>query len=325
MLTDQSHRCSWFARGEQPVASIMKPFTRETVTDRRQPSVRWNAVIAGALVALGVWVLLQLLITGGALKAIDADHLDRLGSYSIGTSVGSILAPLLAMFAGGLVAGRLASFYDGRVSAFHGALVWTISTVIGIALLGGLVSSFAPRHMMGAHADMAVPPEGADRFVESTLQNVNAAMKAQNAPTIDKTSFLDAARFSVNGRDTFDRASFVSRLDEKTKLSRPEAETVFTNLGNRPGDVLVAANQLAMHRERALEAADRAGSAMIAGGVGLLLCLASAIGGALLGSKLFERRRGGGRRSGERLDARMTAPGDTVHTTAPYPTVTEPE
>jgi len=106
----------------------MKPFTRETVTDRRQPAVRWNAVIAGSLVALGTWVLLQLLITGAALTAIDADHVDRLGSYSIGTSVGSILAPLLAMFAGGLVAGRLASFYDGRVSAFHGALVWTIAS-----------------------------------------------------------------------------------------------------------------------------------------------------------------------------------------------------
>ncbi len=301
----------------------MKPFTRETVTDRRQPSVRWNAVIAGALVALGTWLLLQLLITGGALTAIDADHIDRLGTYGIGTSVGSILAPLLAMFAGGVVAGRLASFYDARVSAFHGALVWTIASVIGIALLGGVVSSFTSRHMMGAHADMAVPPEGADRFVESTLENVNAAMKAQNAPTIDKSSFLDAARFSVNGRDTFDRASFVSRLDDKTKLSRPEAETVFTNLGNRPGDVLVAANQLATHRERVLAAAENAGNAMIAGGIGLFLCLISAIGGALLGSKLFERGRGGGRRSGDRIDASTsTVPGDTVHTTAPYPTVT---
>ena len=112
MLTDRSHGSQWFAGGPHPVGSIMKPFTRETVTDRRQPSVRWNAVIAGALVALGTWLLLQLLITGGALTAIDADHIDRLGSYSIGTSVGSILAPLLAMFAGGLVAGRLASFYE---------------------------------------------------------------------------------------------------------------------------------------------------------------------------------------------------------------------
>jgi len=294
----------------------MKPFTRETVTDRRQPSIRWNAVIAGALVALGTWVLLQLLITGGALTASDAEHVDRLGSYSIGTSIGSILAPLLAMFAGGLVAGRLASFYDGRVSAFHGVLVWTISSVIGIAVLGGIVSSFAAHHTMGAHAmgahgQMAPQPDGADRFVESTLMNVNVAMKAQNAPKVKKSAFLDAARFSVNGKDTFDRELFISRLDEKTDLSRPEAEAVYTNLGSHPGDVLMAANQLATHRAHMLAAADRAGKAMIAGGVGLLLCLVSAVGGALLGSRMFERRH--------------RTPDNTVHTTAPYPTVSTPE
>jgi hypothetical protein len=303
----------------------MKPFTRETVTDRRQGAVRWTAVIAGALVALGTWLLLQLLLTGGALSAIDADHVDKLRSYSIGTSVGSILAPLLAMFAGGLVAGKLASYYDAKVSAFHGALVWTIASVIGVALLGSVVSSMASRHMVSAHADMALPPEGAERFVDSTLDNVNTAMKAQNAPTVEKSAFLDAARFSVNGRDTFDRASFVSRLDEKTSLSRPEAEAVFTNLGTRPGDVLTAANQLATHRERALEAADDAGKAMVAAGIGLLLCLISAIGGALLGSRLFERRRRGGERFDAPSGTSTVSTRETVHTTAPYPTVTTPE
>jgi hypothetical protein len=143
----------------------MQPFSREAITDRRQPYVRWTAVIAGALVALGSWLLLQLVFTGGALSAIDADHVDKLGSYGNGTSIGSVLAPLLAMFAGGLVAGRLASYLDGKISAFHGALVWTIASVIGVALLGSVVSSMASRHMMSAHADMAVPPEGAERFV----------------------------------------------------------------------------------------------------------------------------------------------------------------
>jgi hypothetical protein len=296
----------------------MQPFSREAITDRRQPYVRWTAVIAGALVALGSWLLLQLVFTGGALSAIDADHVDKLGSYGIGTSIGSVLAPLLAMFAGGLVAGRLASYLDGKISAFHGALVWTVASVVGLALLGGVVGSFASRAAMDAHADMAVPPQGADEFVASTLNTVNGRMKAQNAPTVDKGDFLDAARFSFDGRDTFDRASFISRLDDKTSLSRPEAEAVYTNLGDKPGDVLAAANQLAAHRERALDAAQDAGKAMFAAGIGLLLCLLSAIGGALVGAKLSGRRRP----RGERLDVNLER--DTVHTTAPYPTVTNP-
>jgi hypothetical protein len=296
----------------------MQPFSREAITDRRQPYVRWTAVIAGALVALGTWMLLQLLFTGGALSAIDADHVDKLGSYGIGTSIGSVLAPLFAMFAGGLVAGRLASYLDGKISAFHGALVWTVASVIGLAVLGGVVGTFASHAAMDAHADMAVPPQGADEFVESTIDTVNGRMKAQNAPTVDKGDFLDAARFSYDGRGTIDRASFTSRLDDKTSLSRPEAEAVYTNLGERPADVLAAANQLAVHRERALDAAQDAGKAMFAAGIGLLLCLLSAIGGALVGAKLSGRRRP----RGERVDVNLER--DTVHTTAPYPTVTNP-
>src|SRR6476646_6234568 len=135
----------------------MQPFSRETITDRRQPYVRWTAVIAGALSALGTWLLLQLLFTGGALSAIDPDKVDRVHGYAIGTSIGSVLAPLIAMFVGGLVAGRLAAYYDRRISGFHGALVWTIASVLGLAFLGSAVSSVIDRDALAAHANMAAP------------------------------------------------------------------------------------------------------------------------------------------------------------------------
>ncbi len=303
----------------------MQPFSRETITDRRQPYIRWTAVIAGALVALGSWMLLQLLFTGAALSAIDPDEVDNMRGYGIGTSIGSVLAPLLAMFLGGLTAGRLADHHDRKVSAFHGALVWTIAGVAGLVLLGSAVSSMVSRNDVTAHARLSAPPPGAADIVDSAITDLNIRQDAANAPELSKPELLDAAHYSMIGRETFDRNAFVVRLDDKTSLSRPEAEAVLANLGDRTNDVILASNDLAIHRERALSAAEDAGKAMLGAGLGLLLCLIAAAGGGLLGSKLFRRRDGRIDRSGDTfVDPNIDHAGRpaTPYTTAPYPTIT---
>ena len=304
----------------------MQPISRETITDRRQPYIRWTAVIAGSLVALGSWLLLQLLLTGGALSAIDPDNIDNARGYGIGTSIGSVLAPLLAMFLGGLVAGRLADHHDSKVSAFHGALVWTIASVAGLALLGSAVSSMVNRNDVTTHAQLSAPPPGAADIVDTAVQDLNVRQNAANAPDLSKSEILDAARYSMVGRETFDRNAFVVRLDDKTSLSRPEAEAALANLGDRSNDVILAANDLAIHRERALAAAEAAGKAMLGAGLGLLLCLIAAAGGGLLGTKLFRRRGGRIDRSGDTVvePAVVDYAGRaaTPYTTAPYPTIT---
>jgi hypothetical protein len=195
---------------------------------------------------------------------------------------------------GGLVAGRLAAYYDRRVSAFHGILMWTIASVLGLTLLGAAVSSLVSKHAVAAHTDMAAPPQGADDFVEATVDSINTRQKQVNAPAIDKDDLLDAAYYSLQGRDAYDRAAFVARLDDKTSLSRPEAQAVLDHLGDRAGDVMVAADQLAHHRAHVLDAAEDAGKGLLAAGVGLLLSLIAAAGGALLGAQLLRRRRDGG-------------------------------
>src|ERR1044071_6825752 len=53
------------------VASSMQPtITREAVLiDRRQPTLRWSAVFAGAVCSIGIWLLLQLVGVGIGLCA----------------------------------------------------------------------------------------------------------------------------------------------------------------------------------------------------------------------------------------------------------------
>jgi hypothetical protein len=123
----------------------MQPITRETIVDRRQPAVRWSAIFAGTAVAVGVWLLLQVFGMGAGLAAIDTDHAGSLRGVGIGTSVWSLLAPLIAMFVGGWVAGKLAATRDDKVGGLHGVVVWALTSVAGVMLAVSLISAIVPR------------------------------------------------------------------------------------------------------------------------------------------------------------------------------------
>ena len=101
----------------------MQPITREII-DRRQPAIRWGAVLAGTAVAVGLWGVFQLLGIATGLTALDPDDARSAKSAAIGIGAFSVLAPLVATFAGGFLAARLANTWDKRVAGTHGAVVW---------------------------------------------------------------------------------------------------------------------------------------------------------------------------------------------------------
>jgi hypothetical protein len=121
----------------------MRPITRETILDRRQPVLRWSAVFAGAAVAVALWVVLQLFGMGAGLSAVDLDDSGSLRNAGIGTTIASMFAPLIALFVGGLVAGRLASTSDQRIAVSHGFVTWAIASLAGIAAVAWLVAALA--------------------------------------------------------------------------------------------------------------------------------------------------------------------------------------
>jgi hypothetical protein len=290
-------------------------FSREAVIDRRQPQIRWTAVLAGALLAIGLWNLLQLLLVGGALSAIDPDEVDDVRLFGIGTGIGSMLAPLIAMFVGGLLAGRMASHYDRRVSGLHGVLVWALTSVVGLVLMATVLGALADKSTL-AHGDAMPPVAGTRAYLDDQVTRINRHLEAQHAPTITTDDVVDAARVAgttAGGTPrTLDRSAFIARLDAETKLSRPEAEAAIGELGDDAPDVIAAGHQLAVHRQYALAKAEDTGCALLVAGIGLLLCGATAIAGAIFGA----------RRGNRRYARPDTIPG---HTTAPYPTPPAPD
>ena len=113
----------------------MQPYTREII-DRRQPAIRWSAIFAGTAVACGLWILLQIFGMGAGLVTL------RRGA-AIGTGAWSLIAPLIAMFIGGCLAGMLAGTRDEKLGAIHGVIVWALSSVLGVLATVSLISAIA--------------------------------------------------------------------------------------------------------------------------------------------------------------------------------------
>jgi hypothetical protein len=274
------------------VGSIMQPFSRETIIDRRSSALRWGAVVAGAAVAVGIWLLLQLFGMGVALVALD-EHDLQLGAGSV---LWSLVSAAVAFGLGGFLAARLAGHHNQIVAGTHAVLAWSLAALVGIA-----VHSIAFR--TDAHDAIAAPQPGGRTLLGNALEPVNAQLRLEAKPQISVDDLIYAARRSADPNG-YDRNHFVTVLDERSALMRPEVDKATRGLDV---EVVTTAAQVGEHEVAIAEIQERAGCRRIVTSLALLFGLLGAIGGALLAVREMIRRRGWDE------DVRPT------HTTAPYP------
>jgi len=134
----------------------MRPITREAIVDRRQPMLRWGAVFAGAVISAALWIVLQMIGMGIGLAEIDVDDSGALRAFSIGTTAWTCVAPLVALFVGGAIAGRMAGTHERGVGATHGLVVWAVTSLVALAILAGLVASLGADALLGAGGALLV-------------------------------------------------------------------------------------------------------------------------------------------------------------------------
>lgn len=294
--------------------------------------MRWSAVLAGTVLAIGLWILLQTLGMGLGLSAVDTDDAGSLKGVGIGTGIWSIIAPLIALFAGAFVAGRLAGTRDSRVAAMHGAVMWGLSMALGLWLMlsivaamasgaariggaaagatGAMVSSAASA---GGNAGPAMDALGIDS--NDLIAPINERLQRQGKPPIT-SSQLSATVRAVAQRGVrqgrLDREVLVQELARNTALTRADAEDIANQFGDRYEELAArAGSRIDEVGERAkhvaLEAADKTGKALLLGGIMMLLSLASALAGSVLGVR-----------------ATMRAPRDSMVATPASPTIYPP-
>lgn len=153
--------------------------------------VSWGAVLAGSLIALMVLVLINLLILGIVTPTINpATEAQPFSGIGTGTAVGLIISNVLALFAGGYIAGRLAGLTRASDGLLHGLLTWGVVTLVSFLVLstaaGRLVSGVSSAVSQGlslAGQGLSAVAPGAAQAVETALeqQGVNLSTIQQEA------------------------------------------------------------------------------------------------------------------------------------------------
>lgn len=210
----------------------------------------WGAVIAGAVAALSVHLLITLFGVGLGLRivepAVDPDGGQKFG---LGVGIAWSVAALLALWAGGWVAGRLTPESNRRLGAIHGFLVWSLATVVTLFALGsgaGMLAGATARvtgKALGSAAQAVAPvaKAGGDavaqfaqnhsNLLESYAKELLPAATGQGqdqAPdprALREVSWALVRFFSLdsNERNAEARTTLVRAIDENTPMDEAEA------------------------------------------------------------------------------------------------------
>jgi hypothetical protein len=272
--------------------------------------VSWSSIFAGTVTALGLWVLLYALGLALGLSNVNPQDAGSAKSSGIFTGIWSLVSPLIALFVGGIVAGRGSGAQTKASGGIHGLVMWGLTTLLGLWMLSSLVSSLAGGlFSVGKSAVQATGSavaagasqaggvgQAAKSFgldADDALRPVNERLRAEGKPQVTAAQLESATRDAVQtsvreGR--FDRQLLVSSLAEKTALSRSDAEQVagrietqFTAFKGQAGDT---AQQV---QTGALKAADATGKAFWGVFGALFLGLISAVLGSSLGVSKRQR------------------------------------
>ncbi|HEX8698132.1 MAG TPA: hypothetical protein VF815_04800, partial [Myxococcaceae bacterium] len=283
----------------------------------------WGAIFGGTFVALGVWVLLYSLGLALGLSSVDPADPGSAKAAGIGTGIWSLIAPLIALFVGGLVASRTAGVMDKMGGALHGAVLWGLTTLAGVIVMGMALSSLlgtvfnvgkaavgATGSAVASAAQGAASQGGnvgnlARSFgldANDALAPINQRLQAEGKPTITaqqlEASTKDVISSSIQ-QGRMDRNLLVNSIAQNTALSRQDAEQIAGRIeaqwNQQWGQVQAKAGEIKEQVQTgALQAADTTGRVFWGVFFALLLGLISAIVGATIGVSNRQRYYAGG-------------------------------
>jgi hypothetical protein len=228
------------------MAVLAQDRTRINILANGPVRVSWGAIFAGTVTTLALWALLYTLGLALGLSSINPQDAQSAKSSGIFTGLWGILSPLIALFVGGIVAGRSSGSPTRTTGSLHGLVMWGLTTLAGIWLLTGAVSSLAGGvfavgktavQATGITAAAGVSQAGnlgqaARNFgldANDALRPVNERLQSEGKPAITAAQLENATRDAVktsvqNGR--VDREALIQSLASNTSLSRSDSEQV---------------------------------------------------------------------------------------------------
>lgn len=107
--------------------------------------VSWGAVFAGMVIAVVVQLVLSLLGAGIGLSTVDPLRYSTpdASTFGLGAGIWWVVSSVIALYAGGWVAGHLSGSPEKTDAMLHGLLTWGVATIVTVYLLASVVGSVA--------------------------------------------------------------------------------------------------------------------------------------------------------------------------------------
>ena len=251
----------------------------ELNVERREPPVSiagfrlsWGAVFAGFVVAMGIEITLGLLGIALGLSAASTTGV-----------IWAVVSILIALFVGGMVAGRLAGILRRSDGLLHGTVLWGLTTLVTVWLAWSGVSFILGQtlNLVGTTASAAVTgatnvgasaiggavSQAGEVDLDQLRSEIEASLRATGNPALQPESLEAAARRTadqatagqadnetlldrITGQvaaraGTVDRQDIVNVIAERTDLSPSEAEQVADRVESAAASLSSQVSQLA--------------------------------------------------------------------------------
>lgn len=201
--------------------------------------IAWSAVFAGVLVAIVCQLLLTLLGLGIGLSTIDpVTEQNPTAGLGVGSIVWYALSSLLSLFAGGWIAGRLASspqLFDGII---HGVLTWSLVTLITFYFLTTTLGSLIGGASRLVGGIVRTAGSAAGSVASAAGPELGQAVKgelANNGINVDQIDLRDL-RQEVNTilRQTDNPALDPNALKQKAERAGDQAQATANRAAENP-------------------------------------------------------------------------------------------
>ena len=170
------------------------------------PRISWGAVIAGAVVAVIVGLMLNVLGVAVGASAVDVTDRDTPTGTTFGVVGGLWLlaANLIGLGVGGYVAARFSGTADDTDGVLHGLSVWGVGYLLSAVLLGNIIAGTTSTAMQGASSILGGAAQGAGQAASAAAgpaaQQVDPRQLVERARTALQTGG-DPARMTSEQRN----------------------------------------------------------------------------------------------------------------------------
>lgn len=223
--------------------------------------IHWGAIIAGSLLAVAIAFALNLLGLGIGLSTIDpVTESKPFSGLGIGATIWYIISTLIALFAGGYVAGRLAGFPKKSTAGLHGILSWALFTLLSLYMLNSAVgrvfnvvgSTLSTVASTAGSAVGAVVPDDLGQRISQQLQQSNITLsdiRREAFQLLEDTGkpALDPQNLQQNAGNAVDMAQRnADDVAQSPYAATQEVNQVIDQIGKRGEKVVNAADKQAL-------------------------------------------------------------------------------